>query len=79
MFDAMQVVKAAVPEALQQARPGTAEFRRSLRDRIEQTKDVAGTHGVYNLSPDDHFGHDQRARALVSVQDQQWVLIHAPE
>lgn len=79
MFDAMQVVKAAVPDVLKQARPGTAEFRRSLRDRIEQTKDVAGTHGVYNLSADDHFGHDQRARALVSVQDQKWVLIHAPE
>jgi branched-chain amino acid transport system substrate-binding protein len=34
---------------------------------------------VYNLSATDHFGHDQRARALVTVQDQQWVLLHAPE
>ncbi|MNE90411.1 hypothetical protein D3C80_1879190 [compost metagenome] len=75
----MRLVEVAVPEALKSALPGSAEFRASLREHLEQTRDVAGTHGVYNLSATDHFGHDQRARALVSVQDQQWILLNAPE
>lgn len=79
IFDAMRLVEAAVPGALKSGQPGSAEFRQGLRDQLEKTREVAGTHGVYNLSPTDHFGHDQRARALVSVQDQQWVLLHAPE
>jgi len=79
LFDAMRLVENAVPVALKSAQPGSAEFRQHLRDQLEQTREVAGTHGVYSLSPSDHFGHDQRARALVTVQDQQWVLLHAPE
>lgn len=79
LYDAMLLVKAAVPEALKKASPGTAEFRSALRDQLENTHEVVATHGVYNLSADDHFGHDQRARALVTVKDQQWVLLHAPE
>jgi len=79
LYDAMLLVQAATPAALKGAEPGTAQFRQQLRDQLEQTRDVVGTHGVYNLSATDHFGHDQRARALVSVQDQQWVLLHAPE
>jgi len=79
LFDAMRLVEAAAPAALQAGQPGSAEFRQGLRDQLEKTREVVGTHGVYSLSPTDHFGHDQRARALVSVQDQQWVLLHAPE
>lgn len=79
LFDAMRLVEAAVPQALKTGQPGSAEFRQGLRDQLEKTREVVGTHGVYNLGPNDHFGHDQRARALVSVQDQQWVLLHAPE
>ena len=79
LFDAMRLVEVAVPEALKSGQPGSAGFRQGLRDQLEKTREVAGTHGVYSLSPTDHFGHDQRARALVSVQDQQWVLLHAPE
>lgn len=79
LYDAMRLVEAAVPGALQAAQPGSPEFRQSLRDQLEKTDNVAGTHGVYNLSPTDHFGHDERARALVSVQNQQWVLLDGPQ
>lgn len=79
LYDAMRLVEAAVPGALQAAQPGSPEFRQSLRDQLEKTDNVAGTHGVYNLSPTDHFGHDERARALVSVQNQQWVLMNGPQ
>ncbi len=75
----MRLLEAAVPGALQAAQPGSPEFRQSLRDQLEKTDNVAGTHGVYNLSPTDHFGHDERARALVSVQNQQWVLLDGPQ
>ncbi|WP_313515950.1 ABC transporter substrate-binding protein [Pseudomonas sp.] len=79
LFDAMQVTMAAIPEALREASPGSAAFRASLREHIEKTQNVVGTHGVYNLSPEDHFGHDQRARALVTVLNQQWLVLQAPE
>jgi branched-chain amino acid transport system substrate-binding protein len=75
MYDAVQLFKAAAPKALEQAQPGSAEFRSALREAMENARDVVGTHGVYNLSPDDHFGHDERGRALVRVEDQKWVLL----
>ncbi|HEP8939980.1 TPA: ABC transporter substrate-binding protein [Pseudomonas aeruginosa] len=75
MYDAMQLFKVATPKALEQAQPGSAEFRSALREAMENARDVVGTHGVYNLSPDDHFGHDERGRALVRVEDQKWVLL----
>lgn len=77
LYDAMQLVEAAVPKALQSSEAGTPEFRQKLRDALEQSHGVAGSHGVYNLSPDDHFGHDQRARVLITVKDGQWQLIEA--
>jgi branched-chain amino acid transport system substrate-binding protein len=64
---------------LQGSEAGTAEFRQKLRDALEQSRDVAGSHGVYSLSTDDHFGHDQRARALITIKDGQWQLLEAPQ
>ncbi len=75
LYDAGQLLQAAIPVALQTAKPGTEEFRVALRDALENVTEVAGTHGVFNLSPTDHFGHDERARALVEIQNRDWVLI----
>lgn len=75
LYDAGQLLQAAIPVALQSAQPGTEEFRVALREALENVKEVAGTHGVFNLSPTDHFGHDERARALVEVQNQDWILL----
>jgi len=33
-----------------------AAFRRVLRDEIEATRNVVGTHGIFNMSPTDHLG-----------------------
>ena len=41
----------------------------------EQTRDLVGTHGVYNMSPTDHHGVDERARVLVQVQNGAWKLL----
>ena len=46
-----------------------------MRDALESTKDVVGTHGVYNMSATDHAGVDQRARVLVRVENGDWKLV----
>jgi len=73
-YDAVAILNAAVPAALKKAKPGTPEFRAALRDAIENVHDVVGTHGVYNMTPSDHSGLDERARVLVQVRDGHWRL-----
>ena len=69
------MLKHTVPIALKTAQPGTREFRRALRDAIENTKDLVTTHGIMNMSKTDHMGFDQRARVLVQIQGGQWKLV----
>ncbi|TSE25900.1 Leu/Ile/Val-binding protein [Tepidimonas sediminis] len=71
-WDAGLLLQAAVPEALKKAKPGTAEFRAALRDALENVKNVAGAHGIFNMSPTDHNGLDQRARVMVRVDNGTW-------
>lgn len=73
-WDAGQLLANAAPVALKKAQPGSREFRLALRDALEATKNVAGAHGVYNMSANDHLGLDQRARVMVTVQDGAWKL-----
>jgi branched-chain amino acid transport system substrate-binding protein len=60
---------------MQKAKPGTLEFRRALRDALENVHDVIGTHGVYNMTEKDHSGLDDRARVLVVVKNGDWRLL----
>ena len=71
-WDAGLLLKAAVPVALNKAQTGTPEFRAALRDALEGTKNVAGAHGVFNMSPTDHLGLDQRARVMVKIENGTW-------
>jgi branched-chain amino acid transport system substrate-binding protein len=73
-WDAGHLLAAAIPVALKKAQPGTPEFRVALRDAIEGVKNMAGAHGIFNLSPTDHLGLDQRARVMVKVENGAWVL-----
>lgn len=75
MYDAYLLFASAVPVALKKAKPGTPEFRQALREALETNKEVVGTHGVFNMKPGDHFGHDSRARVLVRVDKGDWKLI----
>lgn len=75
IYDAYFLLEAAVPVALETAEPGTQEFRTALRDALEGAKEVVGLHGVFNMTPTDHFGHDERARMLVEVKDGDWKLM----
>lgn len=76
-YDAFLLFQAAVPSALKAAKPGTPEFRAALRDAIEKSKEVVATHGIYNMTPTDHFGLDARARVLVEVKNGDWKLLDA--
>lgn len=75
MWDAVQVLKQAVPAALKKGKPGTVEFRQGLRDAIEAERNVLVAHGTINYSPTDHFGHDSRARVLLRVENGAFKLI----
>jgi len=75
MWDAWQLASRAIPVAKKKAKPGTAEFRAALRDAIESEKEVAGVHGVFNMSPSDHYGLDRRARVLLQVQNGAFKMI----
>ena len=71
-WDAGLLMAAAVPAALKKAQPGTAEFRAALRDALEQVKELAGAHGIFNMSATDHLGLDQRARVMVTIANGAW-------
>ena len=73
-WDAGKLMAAAVPVALKKAQPGTPEFRAALRDALEGTKNLAGAHGIFNMTPADHLGLDQRARVMVRIENGTWKL-----
>ncbi len=73
-WDAGLLIEAAVPAALKKAQPGTKEFRAALRDGLESIKNLPGAHGVFNMSPTDHLGLDQRARVMVEIKNGTWAL-----
>jgi branched-chain amino acid transport system substrate-binding protein len=76
MLDAYRLLEAAVPAALKQGQPGTPAFRQGLRDAIESSREVVGAHGVFNMSPTNHYGHDERARVLVRIDKGEWKLLN---
>jgi len=71
-WDTGMLMQVAVAAALKKAKPGTLEFRTALRDALENTKEVHGAHGIFNMSPTDHLGLDQRARVMVKVENGAW-------
>lgn len=75
VYDAGLLLEKAIPVAEQNAKPGTPEFRAALRDALEQTKELAGTQGVYSMTAEDHSGFDTRGRELITVKDGKWVLL----
>ncbi len=74
-WDAGVLLVNALPVALQKAKPGTVEFRRALRDAIEGTKNLPAAHGIFNMTPNDHQGYDQRARVMATIENNTWKLV----
>lgn len=74
-WDAGVLLGNALPLALKKAKPGTVEFRRDLRDALESTKNLPGAHGIFNMTPNDHQGFDQRARVMATIENNTWKLV----
>ena len=75
-FDAWLIFADAAQRALAtKAEPGTPQFRVALRAALVTTKELVGTHGVYNFKPDNRYGSDERARVVVKLDKGQWKLV----
>jgi branched-chain amino acid transport system substrate-binding protein len=76
-FDAWLIYLDAAKRALAtKAEPGTPEFRLALRDAIVGTKELVGTHSVYNFNPNSRYGSDDRSRVVVKLEKGQWKLVN---
>jgi branched-chain amino acid transport system substrate-binding protein len=75
VYDAGLLLQRAIPLALKKGKPGTPEFRAALRDALEQTRELVGTQGVYNMTAQDHSGFDARGRVMMTLKDGTWHLI----
>lgn len=78
-YDAWLLFADAATRALPAAKPGTPEFRTALHDAMTSTKELVGTHGVYNFTPDSRYGVDERSRVLVQLTGGQWKLLPEQE
>ena len=67
--DSQAVAQGIVGDGADRDRPETAQ------GMFVDFKNVVGTHGVYNLSPANHNGLDERARVLVHVVNGEWRLM----
>jgi branched-chain amino acid transport system substrate-binding protein len=74
-WDAGLLMQRAATEALKKAQPGTPAFRAALRDALEGVKELPGAHGIFNMSPGDHNGLDQRGRVMVTISNGTWKYI----
>lgn len=73
-YDAYLLLQATVPVALKKARPGTPEFRAALKEALENTKGVTITQGVIRYSAKDHWGLEDSARVLLTIEKGDWKL-----
>ncbi len=72
-FDAWLLFLNAAERALPKAKPGTPEFRTALRDALLTTKDLAGTHAIYNFKPGQGYGVDERSMVVIQLKDGKWI------
>nr|MBL8456665.1 ABC transporter substrate-binding protein [Zoogloeaceae bacterium] len=75
VYDAGLLLQAAIPAAAAKGEPGTPAFRAALRDALEKTTELVGTQGVYNMTPQDHSGFDERGREMITVKNGTWTLL----
>ena len=78
-WDAGLLLQYAIPIALKAARPGTPEFRSALRDALEGAHELPLSHGVSDMTADDHNGFDRRARVMVTISGGTWKLLPSAE
>ena len=75
IHDAMAILKVAVPLAMESAEPGTPEFRAALREAIETGGPFPASQGVFEFTPEDHLGLDERAVVLLTANEGRFELV----
>ncbi|SUA93417.1 ABC transporter substrate-binding protein [Pandoraea pulmonicola] len=73
-YDAYLVLDRAVAVAAKQTPPGTQAFRDALVSAIGQTRGLAATHGMINVSAQDHSAYGEDGRVLVTVKGGKWTI-----
>lgn len=74
IYDAAILAKAGISEVLKKGiKPSSEEFRVALRDALENATEVVTTQSVFNMTPENHSGIDDRSRVLVEIKDNKWV------
>lgn len=48
------------------------QARAQIRDELERTRNFVGTGGIFNMSPEDHVGLDERSMVLVRIEGGRW-------
>jgi branched-chain amino acid transport system substrate-binding protein len=72
-YDALQWAIAALktlPDGL-----SLAEQRAKVREALEGLRNFPGTHGIFNLSPDDHLGFNYTDFVMVAVKDGKFQIL----
>lgn len=78
-WDAGLFLEHAVPLALKTAQPGNpAAFRNALRQAMAGIRNLPGSQGVYDMSPTNHNGLDDRAVAVAEIENGEWKLLQYP-
>lgn len=75
-YDAALLLQAAVPVALKTAKPGTPEFRAALKDALENSNGITITQGVVRYTAKDHFGLENNARVMLTVDNGNWAVVN---
>ena len=73
-FDAWLLFADAVSRVKGKSEPGTPQFRAALYEALTQTRELVGTHGIYNFKPGDRYGLDERSRVIIKLEKGQWKL-----
>ncbi len=74
-WDSFLLAKEAITKALQQAKPGTPEFRKAVRDALETNQGVKTTAGIMNMTPTDHCAFAADAPVMVQIKNGKMVPV----
>ncbi|MFZ6654788.1 ABC transporter substrate-binding protein [Undibacterium sp. TJN19] len=74
-YDAYLLLNRVIPLALKKAKPGTLEFRTALKDAMESEIDIPITQGVLHYTANDHFGLEEKARVMLTIQGGNWKAV----
>ena len=75
-YDAVGLSVDAIRRYVASGKKGDLEqTRKDLRDELEKTHEYAGAVGIFNFTPTDHVGLDERTLFLTQIKNGQFRLI----